>query len=299
MVAFSEVKAANEALSKTHDSLTAVLVGATAGIGLATLKAFAKHIPRPKALIIGRSQSKIEPELQNLKSINPNGEYIFFEADVSLIKNIDAVCEQIKKQADSVDLLFTSQGYISFAGRENNADGLDNSVSLRYYGRVRFAENLLLIMSRTGRAISILGGGQEGKIVEDDLDLERNYSVSNSMNQFATMHTLAFDQLAAASPEKSFIHVFPGLVSTKLLSSSATGILGFLMRYLVEPFLALFVATTPEEAGERMLYYATSEQYAKGILDCIFGIAIGYEEQPNLGRVQRARNGRQDRGAQP
>ena len=263
MVAIDEVRSANAALKNTHESLTAVFAGATSGIGLATLKSFAKRVPKPRAIVIGRSRQRFDPEIQNLKRINSNGEYTFIEADISLIKNIDAVCEQIKNQVSGIDLLFVSQGYVSFAGRENNADGLDNSISLRYYGRVRFTQNLLPIMSPHGRAISILAGGQEGKIFEDDLDLERNYSIPNSMGHFAAMHTLAFDKLAAQNPEKGFLHVFPGLVSTGLLGRSATGVLGMLFRYVVEPVLALF-ATKPEEMGERVLYYGTSEQYAKG-----------------------------------
>jgi NAD(P)-dependent dehydrogenase (short-subunit alcohol dehydrogenase family) len=268
MVSLTEVKSANAALRNKHESLTAVFTGATAGIGLATLRAFAKYIPKPKAIVVGRSRSKFEPELQNLQSTNPNGDFTFLEADVSLIKNIDAVCEQIKKQVSSIDLLFTSQGYLSFVGRENNADGLDNSISLRYYGRIRFIQNLLPIMSKNARTVTVLAGGQEGKIFEDDLDLERNYSIANSAGHFAAMLSLTNDKFAEQNPEKGFVHVFPGLVSTGLLGNSATGVLGYLFRWLVQPLLSLF-ATKPEEAGERMLYYGTSEQYATGskILD--------------------------------
>lgn len=268
MVAITEVRSANASLRNKYESLTAVFAGATAGIGLATLRAFAKHIRQPNAIIVGRSRSKFESELQNLRSINPKGQFTFLEADVSLIKNIDAVCERIKKEVSSIDLLFTSQGYISFAGRENNADGLDNSISLRYYGRIRFIQNLLPIMSKNARAVTVLAGGQEGKIFEDDLDLERNYSVGNSAGHFAAMLSLTNDKLAEQNPEKSFVHVFPGVVSTGLLGNSATGVLGYFFRWVIQPILSLFV-TKPEEAGERMLYYGTSDQYATGskILD--------------------------------
>ena len=58
-----------------------------------------------------------------------------------------------------------------------NADGLDNSMSLRYYGRMRFVENLASIITPPlARVVSVLGGGKEGKIEEANLDL-RNYSV--------------------------------------------------------------------------------------------------------------------------
>lgn len=268
MTTVKEVRSANAALRNKHESLTAVFAGATAGIGLATLRAFAKHIPKPKAIIVGRNRSKFELELQNLKSINPDGDFTFLEADVSLIKNIDTVCDQIKKQVTSIDLLFTSQGYISFVGREDNADGLDNSISLRYYGRIRFIQDLLPIMSKNGRAVTVLAGGQEGKIFEGDLDLQRNYSVANSAGHFSAMLSLTNDRFAEQNPEKGFVHVFPGLVSTGLLGNSATGVLGYIFRWIVQPVMSLF-ATKPGDAGERMLYYGTSEQYATGskILD--------------------------------
>lgn len=268
MVSICEVHAANASLKSSTSSLTAVFTGATSGIGKATLQSFAKHIPKPTALIVGRSQKAFAAELENLNTINSNGTYILLEEDISLIKNIDAVCKRIasvlQEKKLKINLLFMSQGYISFNGRETNADGLDTSVSLRYYGRVRFAQNLLPYMTREGRVVSILAGGQEGKIIEDDLDLEKNYSVGNAMDQPAAMTTLTWDAFAADpnNADRAFLHVFPGLTSTGLLGRSATGVLGFVMRWVVEPVLKL-VASKPEDIGERMLYYATASEYAK------------------------------------
>jgi NAD(P)-dependent dehydrogenase (short-subunit alcohol dehydrogenase family) len=265
MVPISGLSSANAALKANVEALTAVFIGATSGIGLATLQAFAKHFLKLTAIVVGRSQAKFQAELENLKQINSNGEFIFLQSVIALIKDIDAVCETIKSRLDGrkIDIVFTSQGYISFNGRENNADGLDNSISLRYYGRVRFAQNLLPLLSTHARVISVLADGKEGKILEDDLDLERNYSAVRSADQFGSMMTLSWDFLAKQEPEKSFVHVFPGLVSTGLLSRSATGLLGIVMKWILEPIIGFF-ALKPEEAGERMLYYATAVQYEKG-----------------------------------
>lgn len=267
MVAYRTVQSANAELGIKDHALTAVFVGATSGIGLATLKALVKRVPRPTAIIVGRSQTKFEPELDHLKQLCPKGEFTFIEADISLMNNIDGVCDIIKQKLNGrqIDMLFTSQGYISFNGRENNADGLDNSISLRYYGRIRFAQKLLPVLAKHGWVMSVLAGGKEGKIIEDDLDLERNYSIPVSAAQFATMTTLSFDHLGQYHPDKSFIHVYPGLVSTGLLGRSATGALGMIFRYVLEPVLGLF-SLKPEEVGERMLYYGMHSGSVKGSL---------------------------------
>ncbi|KAF2165079.1 hypothetical protein M409DRAFT_24467 [Zasmidium cellare ATCC 36951] len=267
MVAIREVRAANASLKSSKQSLTAVFTGATSGIGKATVQSFAKHIPQPTAIIVGRSQKAFAPELENLRSINPDGTYVFLEEDISLIKNIDAVSQRIastlQEKSLKIDLVFLSQGYISFNGRETNADGLDTSVSLRYYGRVRFAQNLLPYTAPEARIVSILAGGQEATIIEDDLALERNYSVGNAMGHPACMLTLSWDAFAAQNSDKAFLHVFPGLTSTGLLGRSATGVLGLVMRWVVEPILKL-TASKPEDIGERMFYYATTEEFEKG-----------------------------------
>ncbi|EMC96415.1 hypothetical protein BAUCODRAFT_33743 [Baudoinia panamericana UAMH 10762] len=265
MVSLSEVRSSNAALPRGQGTLTAVFVGATSGIGLATLRSYATHISNPTALIIGRNRSKFASELGNLRSLNPAGSFTFLEADVSLIKNIDAVCESIKQQLSGakVDLVYLSQGYVGFNGRETNAEGLDNSFSLRYYGRIRFASRLAPLLTPNGRVVSVLGGGQEGKMIEDDLDLERNYSVGQAMVHSATLHSLSFDQLAKQYPDKAFIHAFPGLASTGLLGHSATGVLGVAFKWIVEPLMSLFVAK-PADVGERMLYYGTAPQFQRG-----------------------------------
>lgn len=95
------------------------------------------------------------------------------------------------------------------------------------------------------------------------MDLERNYSLVNGMGHFASLMTLSYDAFAAQNPERGFVHVYPGVVNTGLLRRSASGFLGWVMRWIVEPVTSLF-AQSVEESGERMLYYGTNEGYGKG-----------------------------------
>lgn len=52
-----------------------------------------------------------------MSRFKPGIDGIFIQKDVSLLKNVDSACEEIKSQEQRADLLFMSQGYLTFAGR--------------------------------------------------------------------------------------------------------------------------------------------------------------------------------------
>ena len=58
MVSLEHVKNANKQAAKLAPGLVAVFAGATAGIGAASLKAFARHANKPRIYFIGRSHEK-------------------------------------------------------------------------------------------------------------------------------------------------------------------------------------------------------------------------------------------------
>lgn len=110
MVTIKAVRAANNSLSK--QSLTAVFVGATSGIGLAAIEALLKSTTSPKIFVVGRSQSKFAPTLAKLQHLNTSAKLIFIEAQVSLLKDVDHVCATIKAQQPAIDLLCKSNSRI-------------------------------------------------------------------------------------------------------------------------------------------------------------------------------------------
>lgn len=119
MVALDKVQQSNTKVTATYPAgLVAVFAGATAGIGETSLREFARHAPKPRIYIVGRSQEACDRLDADLKNVNSEGEYIFIRSDVSLLRNVDAVCRQIRDKESAINVLFMSQGTLNFSKRE-------------------------------------------------------------------------------------------------------------------------------------------------------------------------------------
>lgn len=147
----------------------------------------------------------------------------------------------------------------------DTTEGLEASLTTRYYSRIRIAQLLLPLLnqSKSPHVLSILAGGKEGPMKEDDLSLNnpKNFTVGNANSHATTMNTLAFEHLASENPRISFVHAFPGLVATPLLGRLSGGFIGVLLRYIVSPLVHLF-GRTAAEAGQRALFTLTSARYS-------------------------------------
>jgi NADP-dependent 3-hydroxy acid dehydrogenase YdfG len=111
MVNIKNVRVSNAALKASRPSIVAVFVGATSGIGLATMKALAAS-SNPTLYILGRSKASATPLLDNLAKINSNAKIHFIETEISLIKNVDKASAEIASKEKKIDLLFMTAGGI-------------------------------------------------------------------------------------------------------------------------------------------------------------------------------------------
>ncbi|KAI1385809.1 uncharacterized protein F4822DRAFT_432668 [Hypoxylon trugodes] len=111
MVSLDAIRASNERIrTELPTGLVAVFVGATNGIGETSLKQFVKHTKRPRVYFIGRSDKAAKRIKTELKSLNPDGDYHFLKYQVSLLRNVDQACRDIKSKERTINLLFISAG---------------------------------------------------------------------------------------------------------------------------------------------------------------------------------------------
>ncbi|KAK4464729.1 hypothetical protein QBC42DRAFT_220027 [Cladorrhinum samala] len=277
MVTYKQIQSSNSLLTSSTIPRVSLFAGGTSGIGKYTLRALVSasvgHDPI-RVYLVGRESSRPATEefISSLRLINPNAEIVFLPGEISLLSETKRVCSVVKSREQSLDLLFLSAGFAPFGNaRTETAEGLEVAQSLEYYSRVLFVELLLPLLSRAGgRVVSVLGGGLErpGSIPDvDDLDLKgsggKGFMGYKAQTQYVAMNTLGMEVLARENRAVTFLHSWPGIVSTGNVwrgVQDKNSALGWFIWLVVEPLLRL-IGRSEQECGERYLFQCTSGYY--------------------------------------
>jgi NAD(P)-dependent dehydrogenase (short-subunit alcohol dehydrogenase family) len=225
----------------------AVVVGGTNGIGYAMACRIAASSPASSSIIVsGRSKPADLP--------HPNME--FRQLDASSMRGIKKYTDDLKSSGSKLDLLVMSQGIMTMQGRTETPEGIDQKMSLHFYGKQLLIRELLPVLSDAARVVIVLDGwlGDPSKLIWDDLDLKKNYSIKKaaehciSMNDGMVQYWAKIQPEAPAAAKKHFIHAFPGTVNTNLFK-------GIVPSYLQGPvgLLSRISLTSPETCAERLL----------------------------------------------
>ncbi|KAK8077274.1 hypothetical protein PG996_003444 [Apiospora saccharicola] len=281
MVKLTEVKTINAALlaESGHRSLVGVFLGGTSGIGHMTARALASTAQQagnaPRIYLVGRSEQRGEEIVEELRGLCPTGTHRFVRAaDLSLMACVDKVCAEItrlegQEEEPRIDYLMTSQGGAIFQPRKDTTEGLDATMSILYYSRMRAIQQLtpLLLQSKLpATVVSVYAAGfeDEKKLFREDLSLRdlKRYSYSQVRSHLCYMHSMYMSKLAE-DRQLRLVHIFPGLVLTPAFHNPAyPAWFRFLFNRILAPFfLAPFIAVNPVESGERMLSLASPALY--------------------------------------
>ena len=292
MVSYKEIQASNALIDDATAPRVAVFVGGTSGIGKLTVKALVATSKSVKIYLVGRksSEERTRAFIQELNAINPKAEIIWTEGEISLLAETKRVCEVIKSKELSVDLLFLTPGYAPFGARKETSEGVEIVQSLEYYSRILFAIHLLPLLKQaeTPRVVSVMAGGKERVtgIDLDDLDLKKpgNFGGVKAQMQYLAMHTVALEILANENPKVTFIHSWPGIVSTGNVrrGRDPNSVMAWIIFFLVEPLLHL-IGTSDEEAGQRHLFQCTSAAFG--------GRGVPWTGKPGVNSLEKEANG--------
>ncbi|KAK8025499.1 hypothetical protein PG990_003322 [Apiospora arundinis] len=286
MVKLNEVKTLNAALlAESRRPLVGVFLGGTSGIGHMTARALASSSQQaghaPRVYLVGRSEQRGAEIVKELGGICPAGKYLFVRAeDLSLMACVDAVCADImrfeeREQEPRIDYLMTSHGGAIFQPRQDTKEGLDKTMVMMYYSRMRAIQQLtpLLLKSELpATVVSVFAAGFEAKLFRDDFSLRdpAHYSYLQVRSHLCYMHSMYMAKLAETHNSKEgklrLVHIFPGLVLTSAFDDPVyPAWFRFIFnRILVPLFLKPFVAVDSAESAERMLSLASPVLYPAG-----------------------------------
>ncbi|KAK6439427.1 hypothetical protein LTR95_004375 [Oleoguttula sp. CCFEE 5521] len=296
MVSLSSAIASNKASIQSRSRpLVVVIAGATSGIGRAALLSLCRTHgnsgPGLRVYIPARSKAKAEELIAECRKLCGKGDFRFVEVkDLSLLRDVDAACRSIVAQEREpageqarLDVLIMTQGVVEFGGRKDTSEGIDTSQSLLLFSRLRFIHSLSPLLpappttssatlsptATATRIVSVYAAGYEtaaGTFFPEDLSLRQpgHFSFTNSRAAVVHMKTLLFEHFAQKQYEGrvSCIHVDPGMVITPSYTSTTNPWWFKVIYFFAAPFLKAFIATSEDEIGHRVVYFATSGQYA-------------------------------------
>jgi NAD(P)-dependent dehydrogenase (short-subunit alcohol dehydrogenase family) len=294
MVKFTTITKSNARFANNNSQnagLVCVFAGATSGIGAGTIERMAVMVQSATFYVLGRSITRFASQRAKLESLNSNLKLVFLEAEISLISDIDAASKKIVDVESKVDYLYMSQGcfpinvpqctsgfsrYINtLTCFVDTKEGLDFCLAIQYYSRIRLTTNLLPLLRKSSRPriLSVLNGGNEKQMCDEDIGLEnlQNYSWSAAVNHIATMMTLSFEYLAENDKNITFLHGFPGLVRTEIFSrltpAEDSGILGRFVFTIMKSLawtMQWLLGMSVLDCGARQAFILTSDEYGPG-----------------------------------
>ncbi|KAG8162993.1 hypothetical protein KVR01_007471 [Diaporthe batatas] len=260
MVSLELMRASNSLVATSLSAgLVAVFVGATSGIGETTVKQFAKQAKQPQIFVLGRREHEGKRIQAEVESLNPSGEYHFVQADVSLLKNVDHACRQLRAREPAINLLFLTCG--SLITKTQIDEGLHYPMALMYYARTRFIVNLLPQLKQAQslrRVVTVAADSKEGDIITTDWQAN-NVGLLSFRPHATSMITLTLLAIARQAPSVSFVHEHPGFVNTGM-SRELPGIIPAISKVVWAPVMAMLKIPI-DKAGERHLYLATSARF--------------------------------------
>ncbi|MBS3904915.1 MAG: SDR family NAD(P)-dependent oxidoreductase [Simkania sp.] len=145
-------------MSKSSSIPTVVITGASAGIGAATARRFAKENYR--LVLIARRKDKLE----NLRKELPNTEIAIFGLDVSSRSAVENAFTQIEKEIGPIDLLINNAGGAFGLDRaqEANLDEWEQCIDVNIKGLIYCTHTVLPHMVKRNRGHIINLGSVAG-----------------------------------------------------------------------------------------------------------------------------------------
>lgn len=240
---------------------TALITGASAGIGEQTTKVLAGHGAR--VILAGRRQTSLDTAAAGIRAMHPGADVRTAVVDLEDLASIALAAQQLAA-TERIDMLINNAGVMNIPERRETADGLELTVGTNHLGHFALTAGLMPALRRAPAArvvtvSAIAGTWKRGAL--DDLMSEQSYGAMTAYAKSKRANIVFTVELArrlATTPMKAVV-VHPGSALTNLQRHSR----GLLSRIVVT-LTRNTVMGSPEGAAWPSLYAATHREVASG-----------------------------------
>ena len=235
-----------------------IITGATDGIGLAAAKSIASkgyHVG-----LVGRNPNKGKKAIDEIIEHSGNKNLDFFECDLSLVKNVKTLADQIKQKYNKIDVLLNNAGGAN-KNKNITSEGLEKTFATNQMNYFVLTTELLNIISESndGRIVNVASNAHIGAEIDyENINCEKSFSAWTSYCVSKLMNIMFTYQLASMQDKVSVNVLHPGFVDTNIAGNE-----GNLIKYIVKLGAKMF-ARTVDDGADSSIYLSTSDE-VKGV----------------------------------
>lgn len=235
---------------------TALVTGATGGIGLATAVALAGLGARVG--VVGRDEKRTAAAVQAVSAVPGSGGADGFLADFSDQREVRALAAEVLAAYPRLDVLVNNAGGY-WSDRHVSADGLEWTFAVNHLAPFLLTSLLeeRLRESAPARIVTVASDAHRaGRIEFDDLQAERGYAGMRAYAQSKLANILFTRELARrlSGSGVAAYSVHPGTVRTGFAREDAGRLFGLVLR------AGALLMKSPEQGAQTSVYAASSPE---------------------------------------
>lgn len=242
---------------------TAVVTGATGGLGYETALALAKA--GADVILTGRDAAKGRAALDKISGEVAGARISYENLDLASLASVADFAERIHARP-SLDLLINNAGVMALPRRQTSADGFEMQFATNYLGHFALTARLLpqLRQASAPRVVSLSSiAHRTGFLSFDDLQGERLYLPWKAYGQSKLACLMFALELQRRSDKAGWnltsVAAHPGIARTNLFSSGPGGLVS-----LATDLAAPFIGQSAADGARPTLFAATSPQAKPG-----------------------------------